>query len=152
MSFTISFDIAVSGLQFAVLDVDSGGSVQWDDGVEVTYNGGLNVRSTPSLYTLPGGTPTVAEDNEAGYEGFEGWNGRSAGSTETTGNVVFDFGATPVTEVTVRYFSTDDATANPSGQIIGLSDLTFLPTPEPDTGVLLAFGLVLLAASRRRRA
>lgn len=151
LEFTITFDQAVSFVQFSVLDMDSQAGNGFDDGVEVFYNGAINVRSTPTVYSLPSvAQPTVLVDNELGYEGFEGWNGRNAGPTETIGNIDFDFGTVAVTDITIRYFSTDDAQANPNAQLIGISDISWLPVvPEPGTGMLVALGLVVLGARRR---
>jgi hypothetical protein len=124
---------------------------RWNERTGVgTSNGGSNIRDDPSLYSLPSvATPTIALDNEPGYEGFEGWTGRTATDTETTGNLDVDFGAIGVNEFTIRFFSTDDAQADPAGQRIGLSDLVWL-VPEPSTGTSLGLGLVLLSYRCRR--
>jgi len=151
LALTISFDFAVSGLQFSILDIDSANGNAWDDGVEVTYNGGLNIRDDAGLFTIPDPDPSVIIDFEPGYEGFEAVNGESAGSGQIRGNVDLDFGTTTVSDVTIRYFSTDDARNNPASQILGVSDLSWIfAIPEPGTGLLVAFGLVVLGATRRR--
>lgn len=153
LELTLSFGVPLVGLQFSILDVDSVSGQGFDDGLELTYNGGLNVRSNSSLYTLPAvANPTVAVDNEAGYEGFEGWNGRNASSSQTIGNVDFDFGTIAISDLTIRYFSTDDADPNPVAQLTGLSDLSWTATlvPEPSTASLLGLGLLFLALRRRR--
>jgi hypothetical protein len=151
VELTLTFSMPVYGLAFTVLDVDSSTGTTWDDGLLFTFNGGTNIRSDPSLYTLPAvPAPTIELDNEPGYTGFEGVNNRTATDTQTTGNLAVDFGATGVTEITLRYFSTDDAQSNPASPRIGVSDLYWV-VPEPSSGSSLALGLVLLAAARRRR-
>jgi hypothetical protein len=145
----LTFSNPVYGLAFTGLDVDSSSGTTWDDGLLFTFNGGTNIVSDPSLYSLPAvPLPTIELDNEPGYVGFEGVNNRTATDTETTGNLAVDFGATGVTDITLRYFSTDDAQANPASQRIGVSDLFWI-VPEPSSGASLALGLVLLAATRR---
>ena len=58
-----------------------------------------------------------------------------------------------VTDVTIRYFSTDDARNNPAAQLLGVSDLSWVfAIPEPGTGLLLGLGLVMLGVTRRRNA
>jgi len=91
----LTFSNPVYGLAFTVLDVDSSSGTTWDDGLLFTFNGGINIVSDPSLYTLPAvPLPTIELDNEPGYVGFEGVNNRTATDTETTGNLAVDFGAT----------------------------------------------------------
>jgi hypothetical protein len=146
VELTLSFSVPVYGLAFSLLDVDSAnGSADWDDGVLLTFNGGINIRSDPSLYTLPAvPAPAITLDDEAGYEGFEAWTNRTALDTQTIGNLDLDFGAVAVTFVTIRYFSTDDAISNPAGQRIGVSDL-YWEVPEPGAAALVAIGILGLA-------
>jgi hypothetical protein len=149
VELTLSFSVPVIGLQFSVLDVDSGGGNAWDDGLILSYNGGTNIRTDFALFTLPSELqPAVSLDNEPGYEGFEGWNGRNATNFQTRGNIGVDFAGVAISDVTFRYFSTDDAQANPAGQRIGIADLLW-SIPEPSTGLLLATGLLALGLRRR---
>ncbi len=144
------FDTPVDGLQFSFLDIDSGG---WDDGVEIQFTsttGGGDVRDDPSIYTLPTGPTTVFLDNEANVHGFEGGAG-NAGANDVFGNLDLDFTGHSVTSISIKFFSTDDAPANPGAQFIGLSDFQFTAAPEPSSFLLLLTGIGGIGLHRPRR-
>jgi hypothetical protein len=153
LEVTFSFsDFGVADLELSVLDIDFG---SWDDGVEISYTtfggGGGDVRDDASLYTLPTGTTTVFLDNEANMHGFEG-GFRNADVTETVGNLDLDFSGLNVTSLTLTFFSTDDAAADPGAQFIGISDFTFTAaTPEPSAFILLLAAIGGISTSRPRR-
>ncbi len=149
LELTLLFSVAISNLNFSLLDVDSG---SWDDAVEVFYNGSLNARDNASFYTL--GSTNIL-DNETYMHGFEG-NGSGANFDETIGNIDFHFGATQITSVRIKYFSTDDADLDPGGQRLGVSDLSFTKAvPEPSAvammGVFASAGLIVVRSRKRER-
>jgi hypothetical protein len=131
-------------LQFSLLDIDGSPSFAWDDGVEVFFNG-TNVKTNPALYTYGA---AVFLDNESYMDGFEAGT-LSASSTETTGNINFDFGLQEINSIRIRYFSTDDPNSNPASQFIGISDLAFNSTAIPEPQSLLPC-LVMLASGLAR--
>ena len=144
LELVFSFAYPTTNLQFALLDVDRGAGNSFADGVEVFYNG-INIRSNPSLFSFGS---SVALDNESYMDGFEGIT--TSAATSTTGNIQFDFGATVVNSITIRYRSSDDAQGNPVAQFIGVSDLSYTSIPEPVLwGLAAAFGLPLLGVRRR---
>ncbi len=70
--------------------------------------------------------PAVARDDESFGDGWEGT--ASAASSSSDGNLAFDFGTLQVTAVRIVYFSGNDAGGggfNPSGQQLGISDVTY---------------------------
>jgi len=151
IDFEIVFSSTVSELSFSLLDIDQrtqGGTSDFSDAVVITYNNGTNIITSPSLYTL---SSNVAIGDE-GFGEFEGVSDATtddaAAPSSTVGNIAIDFGGVLVTQVNIRYFSTDDAPADPSGQILGVSDLAWM-VPEPGTGMLLGAGLLMLSARRR---
>lgn len=117
MVATITFSQPVSNLQFSLLDVDDG---NFRDAVEILYNGTNNARTDGFVTSFGAGVALDDETYMTGYEGIA-----SSTPTDTTGNINLNFGTTAVTSVTVRFFSSDDAPANPVAQFIGISDLTF---------------------------
>jgi hypothetical protein len=152
LEMTLLFSLPVKQLTFSLMDIDQraqGGSSDFSDGLVVTYNGGVNVIGTPALYTL-GPNVIVGDEGFGEFEGLAHGDGEATFSNSTDSNMDFDFGAISVSSITLRYFSTDDAPANPSGQLMGISDLSWTPTPEPGTGALLGIGLFALALLRRR--
>ena len=134
ITVTLSFNPAIQGLSFSLLDVDEaddddGSSNKfWDDAVEVTFNSGTNANSMVSS-----SGSCVEPDNETfmtGYEGVEDVNGCGDDGVDfnlTSGNINYDFGTTYISSVTISYFSGDDltGTSNPSAQLIGISDLAW---------------------------
>lgn len=145
VELTLNFQPAVTALTFSVLDLDGQQSSAWDDGVEIYYNG-INIKTNPALYTRGS---IVFLDNESYMDGFESGT-TSAAAGETTGNVNVNLASLEIDSATIKYFSTDDAVANPSPQFVGISDLTFTPVPEP-TGLRLALTSLCIAVCCRKR-
>jgi hypothetical protein len=149
VDLSLLFDQAITNLQFSLLDVDGGAG--WDDGVEVYYNGGLNVRDNPAILAINGSYNMP--DDKPYMHGWEGI-GQNAGNGRDVANIDFDFGALAITSLTIRFFSTDDAPSNPSAQEIGLSDLTFAAAstvPEPSALACMGIFTALVAGGRLRR-
>lgn len=147
IELTIDFFGPVTNLQFSLLDVDGSGAGNWDDGVEVFFNG-VNVKTDPSLYQYGS---VVIPDNESYMDGFEAV-AASASANEVTGNIDFDFGSQAINSITIRYFSTDDAVADPSAQFVGISDLIFNSTAIPEPSALAGMiGLSLFVLTGRRQ-
>ncbi len=148
IELTMNFFAPVTDLQFSLLDIDGSGGGNWDDGVEIYFNG-VNVKTDPSLYSIGS---AVFLDNETYMDGFEAGT-TSASATQEIGNIDLDFGAQPINSITIRYFSTDDAVADPSSQFIGISDLMFSSTAIPESGFPIAILAVLgwVRSARRHR-
>ena len=122
LTVTLTFTAPVTNLQFSLLDVDRGAGNSFVDAVEVFYNGTtLNAR-TGGFGTVGGAN--VAVDDETYMTGWEGQG--AAAVTDTSANINFNFGATAISSVTIVFFSSDDAQANPVAQFIGISDLAFV--------------------------
>ncbi|MCA9108736.1 MAG: hypothetical protein KDA52_02210 [Planctomycetaceae bacterium] len=147
IELTLTFDTAVNNVNFTLLDIDSG---SWDDGVEVFYNGNNNARDNAGISVTTGAYNGV--DNESYMHGWEGY-GLSADNDETFGNIEFDFGAIQLTSLRIRFFSTDDASSNPGGQVGGLSDVTYTEAvPEPSSvACCLIFAMAFGWTQVRRR-
>lgn len=122
ITVTLAFSEAVTDLQFTLTDVDQSG---WDDFVEIYYDTGSGyVNAKAGSYVTLG--TVVAPDNETFGEGWEGTG--SSASTTSDGNIAVDFGTLRIIAVQIVYFSGDDAGGggyNPSGQQLGLSDVTY---------------------------
>ena len=116
----LKFNQAVTGLNFQLLDVDQSDSKSFDDGVEI-YADGVNIKSLSGVNIVTG--DNVFADNESYMNGFEGRG--SANSSSESANINISFGSTEVSSLEIKYFSTDDAVANPKSQKIGISDLDF---------------------------
>ena len=123
LGLSISFNKAVVGLDFDVLDIDRGKGGTFDEGVEI-YIDGVNLRDIPDAFTLAG--DSVMLDNESNMKGFEGR--RIANKSSVSGNIEVSLGSREVSKVDIFYFSTDDAQANPVQQNIGISDLHLAST------------------------
>lgn len=149
LEINLTFDAPATNLQFSLVDVDRGPGNSFADGVELYYNG-INVRSSPSFYSLGSG---VGIDNEGYMTGFEGLG--PAGPTETSGNIDLNFGLTEVNSLTIRYLSSNDAQSDPVAQFIGIGDLTFdsplPPTSAPEPSAFLVLSAMLLSWHGLRR-
>ena len=110
---TISFDQAVSNLDFFLLDADDAlGS--WGDSLTITaFNGATPVTvtytpNTPANYTISGATIESV--------------GGAYGSSSEAANVLVTFGG-PVTSFTIDYAYGSGVTAgNPGLQVLGIGD------------------------------
>nr|MDJ0649632.1 hypothetical protein [Xenococcaceae cyanobacterium MO_188.B19] len=120
IQLSLDFNQPVTGLNFKVLDVDRSAKKSFADGVEI-YADGVNIKNMSGVEIVTGNS--VFADNEPYMNGFEGRN--SANSHSESGNIALDFRGTEVSEIEIKYFSTDDAISNPSHQHIGISDLSF---------------------------
>ena len=148
LRLTFNFSNAVTNLSFNVLDVDSN---SWDDGVEIFFNGTSNLRDFAAYYTLPNPTSYVELDNEANMHGFEG-AGSNSGANEEFGNIAVDFGNLAINSLEFRYFSTDDAPADPGAQFIGFSDFSFVrAVPEPPIWAMIGIVALGIGLTRRRK-
>lgn len=118
IGLSIRFNKPVTGLNFDVLNVDSGAT--FDDAVEI-FADGVNIRDIPNAFTLGGSS--VQLDDESYLNGFEGKS--NAPSSDPSANIQVNLGSTEVSEVKLFYTSTDDLNLNPDGQDIGISDLSW---------------------------
>lgn len=118
IGLSIRFNKPVAGLNFDVLDVDSG--ARFDDAVEIFVDG-VNIQEIPNAFTLGGSS--VQLDDESYLNGFEGKS--NAISSSPSGNIQVNLGSTEVSEVKLFYTSTDDLNLDPGGQDIGISDLSW---------------------------
>ncbi len=147
LELTMSFSGPVTNLGFSILDVDFGPFAIWDDGVEVFFNG-INVKTDPSLFTVG---PAVALDTKSYMDGFEG-GATTVAANDPSGNIDLQFGAIPISNITIRYFATDDALGDPFSQFIGISDMAFVAAiPEPTIPFVFLTMLLGGAAFRTRR-
>lgn len=129
---TFTFANPVDLLTFSLLDIDSDSEGrfaenQYDDGVEVLFNGDNYLSDFPDFYAYASSSGTVREDNEEYMTGFEG-NDYEADDASTDGNINVDFGEFLITDITIRFFSTEDLAfdaSDPKAQLIGISDLCF---------------------------
>ena len=120
IQLSLDFNQPVTGLNFKVLDVDRSENKSFADGVEI-YADNVNIKDLSGVEIITGNG--VLADDEIYMNGFEGIH--SANSHSESGNIALDFGSTEVSQVEIKYFSSDDAISNPSHQHIGISDLSF---------------------------
>lgn len=114
--------------------------VGFTDEIELSAGYGGSVFNPTSVTSIAGSSPTWTFDGTNTVTGTT-----EAASDSDDGTVVVSFGQV-VDRIRFQYRNmlTD-------GQIqwIGLSNISFRRAPEPSTGLLVAFGLLLLAARRR---
>ena len=113
-----SFDPPLKGFSSSLLDIDGTPSFTWDDGVEILVNGVIDTGKYTSIQSL---TPSVTRDDESYMSGYEGIFKKSP-SGSIDGNVLIELGDSLIHTLEIRYFSTDDANANPNSQFIGIAD------------------------------
>jgi hypothetical protein len=116
-------------------------SVGFTDEIEMSAGYGASVFDPTSVASIAGSSPTWAFD---GTNTVTGTSEAASGSDD--GTVVVSFGQV-VDRVSFQY---RNMLSNGQIQWIGLSNISFRRVPEPSSGLLLAFGLVLIAARRRR--
>ena len=160
LELQFAFGTAVQDLSFSVLDIDLGPDIllstdtEFVDMVEIFVND-INVKTNPFWYGSLGSA--IALDDETQADGFEGND--EADGTSTAGNLNLDFGGLAVNSVKFTYRSSDDAASNgilsnfPSGQSIGISNLSFnaVNVPEPSALSMLMMLCIGKLASRRRQ-
>ena len=123
---TITLGRAVTGLRFRVTDIDAGG---FRDAISVSYDTGsgtfVNAANTTTFWTAGTATQRTNDGIVNGWTGIAG-----AAQTETTGDVVFNFGTTAVKRIRITYFSYTGS-GDPGAQYAGISGLSF-DTPGAD--------------------
>lgn len=147
ITVTISFASPVTAASFSIFDIDysSGGftdqirNVSATDSVSIYYP---TISGTNSSYTTVAGSGASAT-----VTGIQ-----SSTDGASTGNATFTFGGNEVTSISFTYGNASSAPSNPSGQSIGLGDITYTVVPEAST-MTAAFllGLWALAEARWRR-
>ena len=150
LTTTIALNRGVTGLQFAVTDIDA---ASWVDAVEVQYDTGdgvwRNAADNAAFYTA--GAAATRTNNAT----MNGWRGTAnVAADSAVGNINLNFGNTLVRRVRIIYFSYTGI-GDPGGQAAGISDLTFnrayadlsltktLLTSAPTTGNAATFRLTL---------
>jgi hypothetical protein len=149
LGVTIQFDFAhvsgVTNLSFNVFDMDAGPPGNYIDRISVVVSiGGAPAPAAPLVTT-----GSASTWNGTSVTGVAGSAAPETGAGSAAGIVSFDFGTAMLDSFTIFY---QNLNATPADQWIGIGDISFEIAPEPGTGVLLAFGLALLAGSRRRSA
>jgi len=149
VSIDILFTAAqgVRDVSFSVLDVDNGPLVTFfgiplsgfTDELEVTASNGSS-SFDPSSVGAASGMPSWSFDGLHTVTGTAG-----AGSNSDDGTVSFTFDQV-IRSLHLEYKNTLDQGQT---QWIGFATLSFTEAPEPSSGLLVAFGILLLAAGRR---
>lgn len=120
---------SVSNVKFNIADIDkvSATGTTYYDEVQITGFSGAAPVTNPLLTKLVAGSNDFSiSGNVATCNTTSGQGGNSASSTaEQDGTVVVDFGATILTQVSIRYRNNPAAPANPAQQAIGISNVTF---------------------------
>lgn len=155
ITVTIELSQAVTGLEFALGDIDAAfGGSPFIDAIEVFYDGDLtggftNAANNTAFWTA--GT-SFQRTNDAIVNGWRGTGG--SGSTSTAGTLSLDFGATAVQRIRLVYFSYTN-TGNPIGQFLVISDFEYdvdqadlsltksVSDPSPTFGSTVSYTLTL---------
>jgi hypothetical protein len=139
----------VTDVEFSFFDVDlmPPGTifffdVGFTDEIELSAGYGATVYDPSGISSISGSSPTWSFD---GTNTITGTSEAATGSDDGTVVVSFD---QVIDRVSFQYRNTLD-----SGQIqwISLSNISFNRTPEPSSGLLVALGLLVMAAWRRGR-
>lgn len=144
---SITFDFAhvggVHDLSFSIFDVDAGPPGSYADRITVVLEiGGVPAPATPIVTT---GSASTWDGTSV--TGIAGSAAPETGAGSEAGSVHFDFGTAMLTSFTIYY---ENLNAAPADQWIGIGDIDFEIAPEPGSGALVAIGLGLLGAWRRR--
>ncbi len=136
----ISFSSTVYSADFSLLDVDrgrSGNISYWEDIIEDIQ--ASNEGNTTDDLTITAGSEirTVTNSGETEYRGRSNQNWNDASTLQIAW-------AAPVDNISFRYSSGSRAISNPVAQVIGLSNITFTPVPEPGAYVTGLCALALL--------
>ena len=132
----------VADVSFSLFDIDAQVSSGFTDQIYLEAFDGVNTyapTSVTALHPVPRWT----------FDGSNTITGNSnAASNSERGTAVVAFTGTWLSRVSFELRNTTDP-----GQIqfIGLSNISFREAPEPSTGLLLGFGLLLLSSTTRRR-
>lgn len=147
VAFSGQYTLGVNNVSFTVFDVDFqnvAGSTFQDQLSSITA---LSIDGT----TLIAPTITVSPSNVLtgsglGYVVTGTATNPDAGAGSGSGNVTISFGTTAIKSFTFTYGSGSGTVANPTGQSIGIHDISFTPVPEMNPA-WSAVGSCLLAAA-----
>ena len=153
VDITFSHVGGVADIGFSVFDVDRQPLVSifgipisgFTDQLYLQAYDGVTAYNPSSVTAVSGATPTWSLTGSNTVTG----TANNASNTSDNGTAVVAFTGTQwMNRVTFQYRNVLD-----QGQIqfIGLSNISFREAPEPSTGLLLGFGLALLASRRRTR-
>jgi len=138
----------VTDVEMSFFDVDllPPGTIFWfinvgfTDEIELSAGYGASVYDPTSVASVAGSSPTWNFDGTNTITGTA-----EAASDSDDGTVVVSFDRV-IDRISFKYRNT---LTNGQIQWIGLSNISFIRAPEPSSGLLVAFGLLLVAARRR---
>jgi hypothetical protein len=132
----------VADVSFSLFDVDAQASSGFIDQVWLEASDGL-VTYAPTSVTALHPVPRWSFDGSNTITGNS-----NAASNNERGTAVVAFNGQWLNRVSFQLRNTSDPAQI---QFIGLSSINFRQAPEPSTGLLLGFGLLLLSSRTRRR-
>ncbi len=154
VDFTAFYPQGVQNVSFSLFDIDfaneGGNGADFRDQIRaitgIAAVGGATV--SPTITTSAGNSLSGTGVNQV-VNGI-------ASVTDTTagGNVMIDFGSTAITSFTFTYGSGTTQKSDPTGQHMGLHDITFTPVPEINpalTAALSCFAATGLIVFHRAR-
>ncbi len=152
LDITFNYAPGVKEVSFGIFDVDEDQLIldfgffqipiiSFDDEIEIWGYDRFGGEVDPTFSAVPATTPTWTDiGRTVSGDG-------PAASDSDDGTVLVDFGQSVLSALHIEYRNLH----NPALlQWIGLSNITFSKAPEPGTGLLLLFGLTLLAGRRPR--
>jgi hypothetical protein len=155
VSFSAQYTQGVNNVSFSIFDVDFA-SINGAGGAKFTDE----IRSVVGVApdgSLVAGTLTPSADNRLTGTGFNAvvdgvstTNDTGAGSASDGGNVTVSFGNAAITSFTFVYGSGSTAPSDPTGQHIGISDISFTPVPEVNPSWAAAFSCLAAGYLIRR--